>query len=65
MALVGALSLVKVGRSYWLINVRRRTVDWWRIRVIKVIGKGSLFIKYAHRGTMRVEKQDRCEKKEA
>jgi hypothetical protein len=40
MAVVGALSLVKVGQSYWLVNVRRRPVDWWRIRVIKVIEKG-------------------------
>jgi hypothetical protein len=54
MALVGALSLVKVGQSYWLVNARRRPVDWWMIRVIKVIGKGSLFTEYAHRGGMRV-----------
>jgi hypothetical protein len=27
-----------------------RPVDWWRIRVIKVSGKGSLFKEYAHRG---------------
>jgi hypothetical protein len=26
------------------------------IRVIKVIGKGSLFTEYAHRGGMRVKK---------
>jgi hypothetical protein len=50
MAVVGALSLVKVGQSYWLVNARRRPVDWWRIRVIKAIGKGSLFAEYAHRG---------------
>ena len=56
MAVVGALSLVKVGQSYWLVNARRRPVDWWRIRVIKVIGKGSLFTEYAHRGGMRVKK---------
>jgi hypothetical protein len=31
------------GQSYWLVNARRRPVDWWMIRVIKVIGKGSLF----------------------
>jgi hypothetical protein len=56
MAVVGALSLVKVGQSYWLVNVRRRPVDWWRIRVIKVIGNGSLFTEYAHRGCLRVKK---------
>jgi hypothetical protein len=56
MAVVGALSLVKMGQSYWLVNVRRRPVDWWRTRVIKVIGKGSLFTEYAHRGGMRVKK---------
>jgi hypothetical protein len=56
MALIGALSLVKVGQSYWLVNARRRPVDWWMIRVIKVIGIGSLFIEYAHRGGMRVKK---------
>jgi hypothetical protein len=56
MAVVGALSLVKVGQLYWLVNARRRPVDWWRIRVIKVIEKGSLFTEYAHRGCMRVKK---------
>jgi hypothetical protein len=40
MAVVGALSLVKVCQSYWLVNARRRPVDWWRIRVIKVIERG-------------------------
>jgi hypothetical protein len=50
MVVVGALSLVKVGQSYWLDIVRRRPADWWRIRVIKVIGKGTLFAEYAHRG---------------
>jgi hypothetical protein len=47
MAVIGALSLVKVGQSYWLVN---EALDRWRIRVIKVIGKGSLFTEYAHRG---------------
>jgi hypothetical protein len=56
MALIGALSLVKVGQSYWLDNARRRPVDWWMIRVIKVIEKGSLFTEYAHMGGMRVKK---------
>jgi hypothetical protein len=56
MVVVGALSLVKVGQSYWLVNARRRPVDWWRIRVIKFIGKGSLFTEYAHRGCMSVKK---------
>jgi hypothetical protein len=65
MAVVGALSLVKVGQLYWLVNARRRPVDWWRIRVIKVIEKGSLFTEYAHRGCMRVKKWDRCEEEEA
>jgi hypothetical protein len=50
MDVVGALPLVKLGQYYWLVNVRRTPVDWWRIRVIKVIGKGSLFTEYAHRG---------------
>jgi hypothetical protein len=50
MAVVGALSLVKVGQSYCLVNARRRPVDWWMIRVIKVIGNGSLFTEYTHRG---------------
>jgi hypothetical protein len=35
-----------------------RPVDWWRIRVIKVIRKGSLFTEYAHRGGMRVKKNE-------
>ena len=57
MAAVGALLLVKVGQSYWLVNETRRPVDWWRITVIEVIGKGSLFTEYAHRGGgMRVKK---------
>jgi hypothetical protein len=34
MAVVGALSFV----SYWLVDVKRRPLDWWRIRVIRVIG---------------------------
>jgi hypothetical protein len=59
--IVGALSLDKVGRSYWLINVRRRPIDWCRIRVIKVIGKGTLFAEYAYRRGKRVKKRDRHE----
>jgi hypothetical protein len=64
MALVGALLLVKVGRSYWLINVRRRPIDWCRIRVIKVIGKGTLFAEYAHRGAIRFKNETGVSKKE-
>jgi hypothetical protein len=44
------------GNSYWLVNAGRRPVDWWRIRVIKVIGKGTLIKGYAHREGMRVKK---------
>jgi hypothetical protein len=56
MAVVGALPLVKVGQSYWLVNARRRPVDWWRITVIKVIRTGTLLAEYAHRGGKRVKK---------
>jgi hypothetical protein len=55
MAVVGALSLVKVGQSYWLVNPRRRPVDWWRIRVIKVIKRG-LCLHNTHTGGVRVKK---------
>jgi hypothetical protein len=44
MAVVGALALVMVSQSYWLVNARRRPVDWWRIRVIKsqkMVGGGQ------------------------
>jgi hypothetical protein len=50
MAVIGAFSLVKAGRSYWLVNVRRRPVDWWRLRVIRVIRIGTLCAEYVHRG---------------
>jgi hypothetical protein len=53
MAVIGAFSLVKAGRSYWLVNARRRPVDWWRLRVIRVIRIGTLCAEYAYRGGMR------------
>jgi hypothetical protein len=56
MAVIGAFSLVKAGRSYWLVNARRRPLDWWRLRVIRVIRIGTLCAKYVHRGGMRVKK---------
>jgi hypothetical protein len=56
MAVIGAFSLVKAGRSYWLVNPRRRPVDWWRLRVIRVIRIGTLCAEYTHRGGMKVKK---------
>jgi hypothetical protein len=56
MAVIGAFSLVKVGQSYWLVDARRRPVDSWRLRVIRVIRIGTLCAGYAHRGGMRVKK---------
>jgi hypothetical protein len=50
MAAIGAFLLVKAGRSYWLVNARRRPVDWWRLRVIRVIRIATLCAEYAHRG---------------
>ena len=52
MAVVVALSLVKVGQSYWLVNGRRRPVDWWRIRVINVEGNGILATQVSNQDTV-------------
>ena len=56
MAVIGAFSLVKGNRSEWLVKERRRPVDWWRLRVIRVIRIATLCAEYAHRGGMRVKK---------
>jgi hypothetical protein len=48
--------LVKEERAYWIISAYETNVDWWTRRVIRVIGNGTLFAEYAHRGGMRVKK---------
>jgi hypothetical protein len=56
MAVVGGLSLAQMGGFYWLVNVRRRHVDWWTSRVITVIERGSSIASYAHEGGFRVKR---------
>jgi hypothetical protein len=37
-------------RNYWIMSRHETSVDWWTGAVIRVIDKGTLHAKYAHRG---------------
>jgi hypothetical protein len=44
------LRLVREEITYWIMSGHETSVDWWTGAVIRVIDRGTLHAKYAHRG---------------